>query len=51
MEMDTNFYTWGPAVMDPNGNLAQGYITGSGLPMKFVDEDGSWSQVYQQVTR
>ena len=40
MELDTNFYTWGPAVMYPNGNQAHGYITGSGLPMQFVDENG-----------
>ncbi len=47
--LDANFYTWGPAVRDANGNH-YGYITGSGRPMHFVDEQGALLPVYQQTT-
>jgi hypothetical protein len=50
IQMDTSFYTWGPAVVLPNGQQAHGYINGSGLPMRFVDQNGIVVPVYQQVT-
>jgi hypothetical protein len=56
MGLDVSFYTWGPAVYTtdilPNGQRRQahGYITGSGLPMRFVSTAGTLSPVYQQVT-
>jgi Big-like domain-containing protein/Calx-beta domain-containing protein len=48
--LDTSFYTWGPAVIFPDGHQAHGYITGSGLPMRFIDQTGAIVPVYQQVT-
>jgi hypothetical protein len=48
--MDTTFYTWGPAVTYADGHQAHGFINGSGLPMRFVDETGALVPVYQQVT-
>jgi hypothetical protein len=48
--MDLSFYTWGPSITRANGSQVQGYITGSGLPMRFVDEGGALIPVYQQVT-
>jgi hypothetical protein len=48
--LDTSFYTWGPAVTYPDGHQAHGFINGSGLPMRFIDEAGAIVPVYQQVT-
>lgn len=54
--MDTNFYTWGPAVYTGNTQnngrpeQAHGYINGSGLPMRFTNEQGQLINLYQQVT-
>jgi hypothetical protein len=48
--LDTTFYTWGPAVKYAGGQQAHGFISGSGLPMRFVDEAGRIIPVYQQVT-
>lgn len=48
--LDTSFYTWGPGVVRPDGTQAHGYITGSGLPMRFVNQGGAILPVYQQVT-
>jgi Big-like domain-containing protein/Calx-beta domain-containing protein len=48
--MDTSYYTWGPAVTYPDGHQAHGYVTGSGLPMRFIDQTGAIVPVYQQTT-
>jgi hypothetical protein len=48
--LDTSFYTWGPAVTYPDGHQAHGFINGSGLPMRFIDQTGAIVPVYQQVT-
>ncbi len=48
--MDTDYYTWGPWLHKSDGTWAHGYITGSGLPMKFVKQDGTILPVYQQNT-
>jgi Calx-beta domain len=51
IRMDTSYYSWGPTVYNPTQtSQAHGYITGSGLPMRFVDNSGSVFPVYQQVT-
>ena len=49
--MDTDYYTWGPWLHKSDGSWAHGYITGSGLPMKFVKQDGTILSSYQQVTQ
>jgi hypothetical protein len=48
--MDFSFYHWGPWLQKPDGTWPHGYITGSGLPMKFVRPDGTLTPVYQQLT-
>jgi hypothetical protein len=50
MGLDLSYYTWGPAVTYPGGQQAHGYINGSGLPMRFIDQAGVIVPVYQQVT-
>ena len=41
---------WGQWLQKPDGTWPHGYITGSGLPMKFVRSDGTLTSVYQQLT-
>jgi hypothetical protein len=48
--MDTSFYDWGTWLKKADGSWANGYITGSGLPMKFARSDGTLTTVYQQLT-
>ena len=48
--MDVSFYHWGQWLQKPDGTWPHGYITGSGLPMKFIREDGTLTSVYQQLT-
>ena len=50
MGMDTTFYTWGPSIQKTDGSHAQGYITGSSLPLRFVGQNGTLLSVYQQAT-
>jgi hypothetical protein len=51
VRMDLTYYTWGRAMFNPTRtSQAHGYITGSGLPMRFVDTAGQVLPVYQQVT-
>jgi len=51
VRMDLTYYAWGPALDNPTlANQAHGYITGSGLPMRFISATGQVSTVYQQVT-
>ncbi len=50
MGLDDSFYTWGPPVMYQNGTQAHGYINGSGLPMRFINQSGQIIPLYQQVT-
>ena len=49
--MDVSFYHWGDWLQKTDGTWPHGYITGSGLPMKFIREDGAIVPVYQQVTQ
>ncbi|MBA3868972.1 MAG: hypothetical protein H0X30_07450 [Anaerolineae bacterium] len=50
LEMDANFYNWGPWLQKPDTTWAHGYITGSGQPMKFIKADGTILPYYQQLT-
>ena len=50
MGLDLNHYSFGPAVMQPNGQQGHGYITGSGRPMRFVTPAGGLIPVYGQPT-
>ena len=51
IRMDTDFYHWGQWLQKQDGTWAHGYVTGSGLPMKFVKSDGTILPVYQQLTQ
>ena len=51
VRMDLSYYTWGRPMFNPTRtSQAHGYITGSGLPMRFVGTTGQVLPVYQQVT-
>jgi hypothetical protein len=47
--LDTNYYHYIPQFMQYPGN-ENGYLTGSGLAQKFVDEDGNPLSIYQALT-
>jgi hypothetical protein len=51
LQMNLDFYHVGPAFQKKNGQWAYGHFTGSGLPMKFVDEQGRILNIYQQLTQ
>jgi hypothetical protein len=48
--LDANFYAWGAWLKNSDGAWPHGYVTGSGLPMKFVRADGTLLPIYQQLT-
>jgi hypothetical protein len=51
VRMDLSYYSEGPVLDHPTqASQAHGFITGSGLPMKFVNAAGQVSTVYQQAT-
>jgi hypothetical protein len=47
LRLDTNYYFWPPAWVQDR----PGMFTGSGLPMRFADLDGSMLDVYQAATQ
>ena len=47
IRLDTNYYYWPPAWV---ANVP-GFFTGSGIPMRFADLDGSMIDVYQATTQ
>ena len=47
MRLDTNYYYWPPGWV----NDVPGHFTGSAMPMRFADLDGSLIDVYQAVTQ
>jgi len=49
--MNFDFYHVGDAFKKNNGEWVYGHFTGSGLPMKFIDEDGKVINIYQQLTQ
>ena len=49
--MDFSYSSFGPTMHQPTqSSQAHGYITGSGLPMRFINESGQVLPVYQQST-
>ncbi|NJN16871.1 MAG: twin-arginine translocation signal domain-containing protein [Oscillochloris sp.] len=48
--MNLDHYHVGSAVQRPDGSYVSGFLTGSGLPMRFVDAQGRLLRVYQQHT-
>jgi len=47
IRLDTNYYYWPPAWIQDR----PGMFTGSGMPMRFADLDGSMIDVYQAATQ
>ena len=47
IRLDTNYYYWPPEWVAN----APGFFTGSGMPMRFADLDGTMIDVYQAVTQ
>lgn len=50
LRMNLDHYHSGGAVRKSDGSWTFGYLGGTGLPMRFVTEDGSLLSVYQQPT-
>lgn len=50
IRMNFDYYHWGLPLRAKNGEWLSGYLTGSGLPMKFVDAEGRVLEIYQQLT-
>ncbi len=50
IRMNLDYYLVGPLFRKGNEEWAFGYFTGSGLPMRFVDESGRVLNIYQQPT-
>lgn len=50
IRMNLDFYHVGPALQKPNGEWPHGHLTGSGRPMRFIDERGRLINLYQQNT-
>lgn len=51
MRMNFDYYHVGPSLQMPNGAWVNGHLTGSGRPMKFIDEQGHIIDLYQQLTQ
>lgn len=50
LRMSLDHYHSGPSMRRADGSWGHGYLTGSGLPLPFVDEQGNLLRVYQQHT-
>ncbi|NJN98095.1 MAG: hypothetical protein HC875_30440, partial [Anaerolineales bacterium] len=51
LRMNVDYYHIGSVFQKPGGEWTSGHFTGSGLPMKFVDEQGRILNVFQQLTQ
>ena len=51
MRMNFDYYHVGPSMQKKNGEWVNGHLTGSGRPMKFIDEQGRIIDMYQQLTQ
>jgi hypothetical protein len=51
IRLNLDYYHFGPAFWYEAGKGPCGYFTGSGLPMKFIDERGRILHIYQQLTQ
>ncbi len=50
IRMNLDYYHYGSFLRRRDGAWAFGHLTGSGLPMRFVDEQGQVLNIYQQLT-
>lgn len=51
IRMNFDYYHVGPSLQKKNGEWVHGHLTGSGRPMKFIDEQGRILDIYQQLTQ
>jgi hypothetical protein len=51
IRLNHDYYQIGQMFRDGQGRWLSGYFTGSGLPMRFVDEQGRLLNIYQQLTQ
>jgi hypothetical protein len=51
MRMNFDYYHVGPSLQKKDSTWVNGHITGSGRPMKFIDEQGRIIDLYQQLTQ
>ena len=51
MRMNMDYYHVGPSLQKKSGEWVYGHLTGSGRPMKFIDEKGKILNIYQQLTQ
>jgi hypothetical protein len=51
IRMNLDYYHYGPFLRKSDGVWAFGHLTGSGLAMRFVDEQGRVLDVFQQLTQ
>ncbi len=51
IRMNLDYYHVGPSLQKESGEWVYGHLTGSGRPMKFVDEQGRILNIYQQLTQ
>ena len=51
VRMNLDAYNYGPALRSPDGRWAHGHLIGSGLPLRFANEDGTLVDCYQQPTQ
>jgi hypothetical protein len=51
IRMNHDYYQFGPMFRAPGAKWLCGYFTGSGYPMRFVDQQGRVLDIYQQVTQ
>lgn len=51
IRMNMDYYHWGPLFRSKAGDWLWGHFTGSGRPMRFVDEQGRMLNIYQQLTQ
>jgi hypothetical protein len=49
--MNTDYYQFGSMFYNGPDRWFYGHFTGSGMPMRFADEDGRILNIYQQVTQ
>ncbi len=51
IRMNVDYYHVGPSLQKKTGEWPNGHLTGSGRPMKFIDEQGRIIDIYQQLTQ
>lgn len=51
IRMNFDYYHVGPSLQKKNGEWVYGHLTGSGMPMKFMDDQGRILDIYQQLTQ